>query len=590
MAICRKVKGVASTYTSARSGLVCKAIMMDTTNWRGDLWAGITVGIVALPLSMALAIAAGVPPQHGLYTAIVGGFFIALCGGSRVNVSGPTAAFVVVLQPIVHHYGLGGLLLAGLMAGAILVAMGVARLGSFIAVVPYPVTVGFTAGIGVVIATLQIKDFLGLPLAELGGDYVHKLFLLSGALPQWRMGDVLVGAITLAVLILWPRLKTRIPQHLVALLVGSLLAWGLQHWWPQLAVDTIRSRFHYTLNGVSGAGIPSMLPQLVWPWAQPGAGGGVLPLSLDLMQQLLPSAMAIAMLGALESLLCATVADGMAGTRHDPNRELIGQGVGNLLVPFVAGIPATAAIARTATNIRSGGKTPLAAILHSLFILLAMLLLAPLLGFVPMAAMAALLLIVAWNMSDAHHFLRILRRAPRGDIAVLLTCFGLTVLVDMAMAVGVGITLAAILFIKRMIDLTGTQLVEPSSHPHTQGLPASIVVYDINGPLFFGAAQKALNALTNVRQEIRVVILDMSDVSMMDMTAMVALESLLEDLEHKQVALVINNLAPRMLVKLSRIGFQHRQGVVHFESEMETSVARALTLSADAAGSPPSSE
>jgi len=548
------------------------------SNWRGDLTAGITVGIVALPLSMALAIATGVPPQHGLYTAIIAGIAIALCGGSRLNVSGPTAAFVVILQPIVHQHGVAGLLLAGFLAGLILIALGLAKLGRLIALVPYPVTVGFTAGIGVVIATLQIKDLLGLPLAALEGEYWHKVMLLFKALPQLRWQDALIGFVTLAVLIAWPRLKTKIPQHLVALLIGTLLAMGLALVVPGFAVDTIGSRFHYEIDGFIGSGIPPLPPHWQLPWTQPGPGGAPLVLSWALLQSLLQPAFAIAMLGALESLLCAVVADGMTGTRHDPNRELIGQGVGNLLVPFFGGIPATAAIARTATNVRSGGRTPLAPIIHGLFILLALLVLAPLLGYIPMASMAALLLIVAWNMSDAAHFMHILRAAPRGDIAVLLCCFVLTVLLDMTVAVTVGIVLAAVLFIRRMIDLTGTQLVVAPAHPHLQNLPPSIAVYDIDGPLFFGAAQKALNALTNIRQEIEVVILDMSDVTMMDLTAMVALESLLDDLHKKNVAIVINQLAPRMLLKMRRAGLRRRKGSIEFARDMAASAAAARRL------------
>lgn len=546
--------------------------------WRNDFWAGITVGIVALPLSMALAIATGVPPQHGLYTAIVAGIVIAICGGSRVNISGPTAAFVVVLQPIVHEHGLAGLLIAGFLAGLIMVALGVGRLGRFIAMVPYPVTVGFTAGIGVVIATLQIKDLFGLPLAQLEGGYLYKAGQLVGALPQLRWQDTLIGLVTLEVLIAWPKLKTRIPQHLVALLVGTLLAWAMERYWPGFSVATISSRFHYEIGGVIGSGIPPLLPRFEWPWLQAGPAQQPLELSIELIRSLMQPAFAIAMLGALESLLCAVVADGMTGTRHDSNRELIGQGIGNLLVPFFGGIPATAAIARTATNIRSGGRSPAAGVIHGIFILLSLLLLAPLLGHIPMASMAALLLLVAWNMSDAPHFVHIVRSAPRSDIAVLLCCFLLTVLVDMTVAVTVGIMLAAVLFIRRMIDLTGIELVTVHTHPHLQKLPSSVAVYDIDGPLFFGAAQKALNALTNVRQEIKVIILDMSDVSMIDMTAMVALESMLQDLHKKDIAVVINSLAPRMLLKMRRVGLRRRKGKIEFARDIAASALLAQRL------------
>ncbi len=316
-------------------------------------------------------------------------------------------------------------------------------------------------------------------------------------------------------------------------------------------VATIGSRFSYVLNGETLAGIPPLPPQPLLPWHLPGPDGEPLVLSFDLIRQLLGPAIAIAMLGALESLLCATVADGMSGGRHNPNDELIGQGLGNIAAPLFGGIPATAAIARTAANIRSGGTTPLASVVHGLIILLAISALAPLLAHIPMASMAALLLMVAWNMSETRHFVRIVRGAPAGDIATLLTCFGLTVLFDMEIAVAVGTGLAAVLFIRRTIELTGAQLVERQQHPQTIGLPDSVLVYDINGPLFFGAAQKALSALTSVRQEVRVIILDCTDVTLMDLTAMVAMESIAVNLRQRGVLLVINSLAPRMLLKLA---------------------------------------
>jgi SulP family sulfate permease len=541
-------------------------------NIQSNVIAGITVGVIALPLSMALAIAIDVDPQYGLYTAIVAGIVIALTGGSRVNISGPTAAFVVVLLPVVHQFGVGGLLVAGMMAGVILVLMGVARLGGLIEIVPYPVVIGFTAGIGVVIATLQIKDFLGLSGISTSGSYFTKVQNIVTALPGIHWQEALIGGVTLAVLILWPRLKSRIPGHLVALFIGSLLAWLLSAG-AHLSVETIASRFHYMVDGLSGQGIPPVMPQFNWPWNLPDKDGQTLSVSFGLFRELLPVALTIALLGALESLLCSVVADGMTGRKHNPNAELIGQGVGNIIAPFFGGIPATAAIARTAANIRAGGTSPLSAVIHGLFILISILFLAPLLGYIPMASIAALLLVVAWNMSEAHHFVRIIRIAPCNDILILLTCFLLTVLFDMTVAVAVGMGLAAALFIRRNMQLAeGRLLAESRVEGHT--LKAGIAIYDINGPLFFGTARLALKNLTLADPQIHVVILDMAEVTMMDVSAMLSLESIVADLRRKNVALVISGLQPRMILKLRRVGVRYRVGMIQFARHLD----EALTL------------
>ena len=548
-------------------------------DFMGDLTAGITVGIVALPLAMALAIASGVAPQQGLYTAIVAGALIALTGGSRVNVSGPTAAFVVVLLPIAQRFGLGGLLTASAMAGVILLVMGLARLGRFIELVPYPVTVGFTSGIAVVIATLQLKDFLGLPVGTLEGHYWEKLGVLLGALPGTHAADLLIGALTLGVLILWPRLGLRFPGHLVALLAGSLLSLLLARIGPEWTVDTIGSRFTWTAGTQVGHGIPPFLPQWQWPWTQPGPDGQALGLSVSLLRDLLGPAFAIAMLGALESLLCAVVADGMAGTRHDPNAELVGQGLGNIVAPFFGGIAATAAIARTATNIRAGARSPLASVIHAGVVLIAVVALADLLAYLPMAALAGLLLMTAWNMSEARHFMHVLRRAPGSDMMVLLTCFSLTVLFDMVVAVTVGMGLAAILFIKRVIDLTEGRLLSANgaAGPTAAELPG-VLVYDINGPLFFGAAQKALRTLHTVDPGLRVLILDMTDVQLMDMTGMTALEELVQQAQRQHQTVILCGLAPRLILKLRRVGLRRIKGEVEYARDLEEARRRAAAL------------
>lgn len=534
---------------------------------QANILAGLTVGVIALPLSMALAIASGVAPQHGLYTAIVAGIVIALSGGSKVNISGPTAAFVVVLLPIVQQFGLGGLLLSGMMAGAILVLLGAAKLGKLIEIVPYPVVIGFTAGIGVVIATFQIKDFLGLQVESMDGHYLDKLSAIVHALPTIDWQELLIGGLTLAILLVWPRLRSRIPGHLVALLCGASIAWLLSQLFSDFQVATIGSRFHYQIDGISGNGIPAMLPSFEWPWNLPDADGHPIGISFDLIRVLLPTAITIAILGSLESLLCAVVADGMSGKKHNPNDELIGQGIGNMLAPLFGGLPATAAIARTAANVKAGGSMPLASVVHSLFILIAILALSPLLAYIPMASMAALLLMVAWNMSEARHFIRTLRIAPRDDVLVLLLCFLLTVLFDMTIAVAVGIGLAAMLFIRKSISLVATSEVESDRQNHD--LPKEIAIYDINGPLFFGSAQKALDTLSSVTPDIKVIILDMSTVTMLDMSAIIAMESIAEGLRRRETGLVINNLQPRMILKLRRAGIKKKTGEVSYSRSLE---------------------
>lgn len=544
---------------------------------QSDVLAGLTVGVIALPLSMALAIASGVSPQHGLYTAIVAGIVIAITGGSKVNISGPTAAFVVVLLPIVQQHGLGGLLISGFMAGLILLAMGVARLGKLIEVVPYPVTIGFTAGIGVVIATLQIKDFFGLDADTMQGHYVHKLLEIISSFPTIQFNELMIGALTLGILIVWPRFRSRIPGHLVALFLASLVAWIAHLTIDNFTVETIGSRFHYDIDGVSGQGIPPLLPTFAWPWNLPSADGQPIGLSWALINELLPSAIAIAILGSLESLLCAVIADGMSGKKHNSNDELIGQGLGNLIAPLFGGIPATAAIARTAANIKAGSRSPLSSVVHACFILAAIFVLAPLLSYIPMASMAALLLMVAWNMSEAKHFVRTVRVAPIDDVVVLVLCFLLTVLFDMTIAVGVGMSLAAILFIRKSISLSSSTRIE-HAHEDYGEISSRISIYDINGSLFFGSAQKALQNVTNITPDIRVIILDMSEVNMIDMTAIVAMETIIKNLGVAQVGLIINNLQPRMILKLRRAGLRKTIGKLEFARTMPESMKKAENM------------
>lgn len=552
---------------------------------RGDITAGLTVGIIAIPLAMALAIAVGVAPQHGLYTVLAAAPLIALTGGSRFNVSGPTAAFVVILLPITQQFGLGGLLLCTMLAGLILILLGLLRAGRLIAFVPYPVTLGFTAGIGIVIATLQLKDMFGLTLSEQPQHYVEQLSLLARALPSAQVGDAFVGLICLAVLIVWPRLVPRVPGHLVALTVGALAAMALES--AGLSVATLGERFSYVVEGVLYPGIPPFLPDFAWPWLLPGPDGQPLVLSFELFHQLLAPAFAIAMLGAIESLLCAVVADGMAGGNHDSNAELLGQGLGNLVAPLFGGITATAAIARTATNVRAGAFSPLAAIIHAGVVLVAILWLAPLFSYLPMAALAALLLMVAWNMSEAPHVVKTLRIAPRSDVLVLLTCLSLTVLFDMVLAVGVGLLLAAGLFIKRMSELTDTTPLSHGQSPMLKDLPEHVAAYAIRGPLFFGAAEKALSVLRKFNPEVKVVIVDISDVPMMDMTALAALENVLLDYRKQGIALILSGSSARLRLKLRRAGIHALEGQLYHVRDLAQARTKALRLLPEPAAAGP---
>ncbi|PNG12184.1 C4-dicarboxylic acid transporter DauA [Stutzerimonas stutzeri] len=543
---------------------------------RGDLVAGLTVGIIAIPLAMALAIAVGVAPQHGLYTVLMASPLIALTGGSRFNVSGPTAAFVVILLPITQQFGLGGLLLCTMLAGLILIALGLLRAGKLIAFVPYPVTLGFTAGIGIVIATLQLKDAFGLTFATQPQHYLDQLSQLARALPAIQPGDTLVAGLCLAVLIIWPRLVPKVPGHLVALVVGALAAVALET--AGLPVATLGERFSYSVDGVAHPGIPPLLPDFAWPWLLPGPDGQPLTLNFELFHQLLAPAFAIAMLGAIESLLCAVVADGMTGSQHDPNAELLGQGIGNLVAPLFGGITATAAIARSATNVRAGASSPLAAIIHAGVVLVAILWLAPLFSYLPMAALAALLIMVAWNMSEAPHVIRTLRIAPRSDVLVLLTCLVLTVLFDMVLAVGVGLLLAAGLFIKRMSELTDTTALSRRQHRLLEDLPEHVAAYAIHGPLFFGAAEKALGVLRRFNPQVRVVIVDISGVPMLDMTALAALENVLLDYRKLGIALILSGSNARVRLKLRRAGIHRLEGQLYHVRDLAQARAKALRL------------
>ncbi|MBV8756777.1 MAG: C4-dicarboxylic acid transporter DauA [Deltaproteobacteria bacterium] len=562
------------------------------SDFRADLMAALVVGVVALPLSMALAIASEVPPQHGLYTAIIAGITCALLGGTRFQVTGPTAAFVVILVPIVHAHGLGGLLVAGMMAGVMLVIMGLARLGKLMEFVPHPVTSGFTMGIAVVIGVLQLKDAFGLKACPAAGavpgclaksegtiDYLRRLVEARSGINGWDVG---IAVLTLALLIAIPKLIKRIPAPLIALTAVSLVVVLLQHVLPDgwhFHATTIGSKFHYTLaGGQTGNGIPPLPPMPVLPWQMADASHPAFSLDYHTIRELLPSAFAIAMLGAIESLMAAVIVDGMSGTRHDPNSELIALGIGNILCPFFGGIAATGALARTATNIRAGARSPFAATMHAVFILACTIALAPLVGYLPMAGLAALLMMVARNMSEARHFFRLTRIAPKHDVLVMLTCFALTVVFDMVIAVTVGVVLAALLFMRRMSVLTRAELEEPAELKSE--VPAGVRVYQIAGPLFFGAAKSAMETLHTVGDKDHTYILDMHLVPTIDATGLVALESVLDRLHRSKIKVIFAGLAPEVSDMLDRAGIKRVVGKIAYAPDVETAISMAIVHAA----------
>jgi SulP family sulfate permease len=555
------------------------------TDLRADVLAGVVVGIVALPLAMALAIAVGVAPQHGLYTAIVGGLVVAALGGSRMQVTGPTAAFIVILAPIYTRFGMAGLLISGIMGGLMLIGMGLGRLGQFIEFIPHPVTTGFTAGIATVIATLQIKDVFGLQFTSPPETFFGRIALMWQARGTASIAELGIAVATLALLVGVPRLTKRVPAPLIAIPLAAVVAAVFNHLVPGHAVATIASRFHSAVGDHLVSGVPPLPPLPLIPWNMPGPGGQPLPLSFGVIRELLSGAFAVAMLGGIESLLSAVIADGMAGTRHDPDAELLALGIGNVATAFFGGIPATGAIARTATNIRSGARSPISSMIHALTILIAVLALAPLIGYLPMAGLAALLLLVAWNMSELKHFGHILRVAPRSDALVLIACFVLTVVFDMVVAVSVGVVLAALLFMRRMAEITHARLADNAEDGRTGG-PAEIppdlrnrvAIYDIAGPLFFGAAQKAMGSLGVIGSRLKVLIIRLDHVPVMDATGLVALESAISTLTQHGCTTVLTGLQRQPRTLIERAELSTRSWRVAIRPDLASAIAHAREL------------
>lgn len=528
-----------------------------------DLTAGVIVGVVALPLAIAFGIASGVSPEKGMITAIVAGFLISALSGSRVQIGGPTGAFVVIIYGIVQKYGVSGLATATIMAGILLVIMGLARLGSVIKFIPHPVIVGFTSGIALIIFSGEVKDFLGLAMGNPPSDFVAKWGAYGGALGSVNVAALAIGAGSLLLLMIWPRISRKIPGSLVVL-VGATLVVQLLH----LPVETIGSRY--------GA-IPSTLPSPSFP-----------ELHFETIRQLMGPAVTIALLAAIESLLCAVVADGMIGGRHRSNMELVAQGVANIVSPLFGGIPATGAIARTATNIRNGGRTPVAGIVHAVVLLLIMLFFGRWATLIPLSSLAAILIVVAYNMSEWRSF-RALLRSPRPDIAVLLTTFLLTVIFDLTVAIEVGVVLSVFLFIGRMAKTTNIGVVTREFEDHEEDpddpnaiskrdVPEGVEVYEVNGPFFFAAAYKFEEAMSVIESRPKVRIIRMRNVPAVDSTGLHHLEQVWQSSRDQGIAFIISGIHAQPLIALERSGLAERIGEENIFGGIDDALDRAREI------------
>jgi len=513
-----------------RTGLLSKK------HWLNNILAGVIVGVVALPLAMAFAIASGAKPEQGLYTAIVAGGLTSLFGGSQLQIAGPTGAFIVILAGVTAKYGIEGLQVATLMAGIMLMLMGLTKLGGVIKFIPDPVIVGFTSGIGIIIWVGQWKDFFGLPLVASAEHFHEKFWHLIQALPSLQIETTLLGLLTLAILLLSARIFKRVPAPLVAMVLVTLVQWIFQF----ENVATIGSAF---------GGIPQSLPHFQAP-----------SMTFSEVLKLIGPAFTIALLGAIESLLSAVVADGMTGTKHDSNQELVGQGIANIFSPLFGGFASTGAIARTATSIRNGGTSPLAGITHVITLIIIILVLAPLASHIPLCTLSAILFVVAYNMSEIHRFTHMIRTAPKPDVAVLLITFLLTVFGDLVIAVNIGVLLACLLFMKRMSDAVSIQQQSSEALMEDVGtidfkLPPKTTVFAMEGPLFFGAAQHLESALESVHEHADVLVLRLGKVPFIDATGTQSFWDLLDNCKRHKTRLVLCETRPNVLNKLKLAGF-----------------------------------
>ncbi|MBP9842274.1 MAG: sulfate permease [Simkaniaceae bacterium] len=552
---------IPTSYLAFKQGYTAKC-------FRSDLFAGLTVGVIALPLAMAFAIASGVPPVTGLYTAIIAGFLVSLFGGSHFQITGPTGAFVIIIYTIIQEQGYNNLCLATLLAGVILLLAGLSKLGALIKFIPYPLVTGFTTGIAVMIFISQIKDFFGLSITTLPAHFIPKCLALFQSASTWHLPTTLVASLSLLLILLIRHFTPRIPWGITAITITTLICYFFQ-----IPVDTIYSRF---------GEIPHTLPMPTFPHFD------FVTTDWYLITQ---SAITIAFLAGIESLLSAVVADGMGGHSHKSSAELFAQGIGNIASILFGGIPSTGAIARTAMNIKSGAKSPLSGMIHAITLLLIMLFLSPLVSQIPLAALASVLVVVAWNMSEIHHF-RHLFNAPRGDIAVLLTTFFLTIFVDLIVAIEIGMILAAFLFMKRVRDLSGVhsltlidagEMKDVKSDPDAiekKQIPPGVEVYEITGLFFFGLADTLNQILANCSPPPAVFILRLRKIPVIDASGMHGLREFYYRCQKHHTTLLLSGVQPKVASALHRFGISHLIGEEHIFTHIDASLQKAAELSA----------
>ncbi len=528
-----------------------------------DITAGVVVAIIALPLSIALAIASGASPEKGLHTAIVAGFLISFLGGSRVQIGGPTGAFVIIVFGIIQKHGFDGLIIATIMAGMFLIIFGLTGLGSFIRLIPYPITTGFTSGIAVVIFTTQVKDFFGLSIAKMPSEFVHMWKAFGENYGTVNFHAAGVALISLLIIVFWPKLTKKIPGSLIAIIGASVIVYLFN-----IPVETIGSKFGEISSSLPVPSLPSI--------------------SYEKIQQLIMPSITIALLAGIESLLSAVVADGMIGSTHRPNAELIAQGAANIASGLFGGLPATGAIARTAANINNGGRTPIAGMTHAIVLLIMLVALMPLAKFIPMPALAAILVIVAYNMSEWHSF-KSLFKAPKSDITVLLITFFLTVFIDLVVAIEVGMILAALLFMKRMSDVTESGFTHEQAEDDTSDLkkyldsrnihlPKGVGIYEINGPFFFGIADRFLEGAVQDRRPVPVLIIRLRNVPAMDATGLHALTRLFSKCQDLGTQMVLSEVRDQPHKTMTKAGFFDLLGLENVCLTFEAAVKRATDL------------
>ncbi|MBA2846334.1 SulP family sulfate permease [Methanococcus maripaludis] len=533
---------------------------LNYENLKNDLFAGFTIAIVALPLAMAFAIASGVSPEKGLFTAIIAGFLISVFGGSKYQIGGPTGAFVVILYGIIASYGYEGLVIATLMAGVILIIMGLLKLGNIIKFIPYPVTMGFTSGIALIIFSTQVKDFFGLSITNVPATFLGQWITYATNIQLLNPYALLISILSLVILTKSKKLFSKIPSPIIAIIVGIVLVYAFN-----LPVETIESKFGQIPNSIPFPSLPE--------------------LNFQKMELLFPSALSIAFLGAIESLMCAVVADGMTGYKHNSNKELVGQGIANIGSVLFGGIPATGALARTATNIKSGATSRLSGIIHSIMLFLFMLLLSPLILKIPLATLSAILVVVAWNMAEVKHFKSILFKSPKRDRIVLLVTFLLTIFVNLNTAIQIGMLLAVIVFMQRLIEvseISNLKTVPQEEDPDSitlKDVPPCIEVYEINGPFFFGIADKFKSTLNVVaKRKPSAIILRMRNVPIIDSTGIKNLEEFIESSKIQNISLIISGADYKLRAKFEKYGLTDKIGNENICENIDLALVRAREI------------